>query len=531
MPGSAPAGERYRILWVTPEVEGLAGTGPAARGSFWLPRTLAALGHQVRVVLPRCRATPRGRTLGDFPVVLGGRRLTAIVRALRPTVRDRRGRRRALPVFLLDNYEFFDREEPAGYPDDGERFSFFCRAVADLVQRARWQVDVLHLHDWPTGPLALLARQLPGACDRRLACACVFTFYLAQRQGRFGRETLALLGLPDSLFHPDALELYGQVSFLKAGLLYADALATVSRAYARQIQEAPHGHGLEGLFRVLAGRLTGVVHGIDAESCDPARDRSLYRPFSADQLGSRTHNKVALLQDLGLSADGIVAAPSVPLAAYVGELTHRRGARLLLDALPGLMERRVRVVVLGCGEPDLERSFQQAAQTYPGQLGVVLGFNPVRIRRTYAGADMVLVPALEKPEITGHLMAMRYGAVPVVRAQGSLADTVLDFETGTGMGNGFVFRGTAPEDFLHAVDRALDVFRHPQHWQNLVRNCMGFDGSWLRTAVEYTGLYAQAMAQARARPQPGLESPHGHPAGPPAAVGPSTRLYRDGGRH
>ena len=326
MPGLSAVGERYRILWVTPEVEGLAGSGPAARVSAWLPRALAALGHRVQVVMPRYRGVPFRRTLGDFAVPVGQRRETAV---LRQTVLGRRGDGpyRPVPVFLVDNYQYFDREQLYGYPDDGERFAFFCRAVVELAVLTGWRVDVLHLHDWAAGPLALLQRLLPrlpqlahgpsaagvvGFCEPvgrqvgghravggravgrlpagRLPAGrpgwpfparCVFTFYGAERQGNFDRDVLQALQLPERYFHPEELELYGRVSFLKAGLLYADVLATVSRAYARDLPNPPYGHGLEGLFRKLAGRLTGIVHGIDTADCDPARDPRIYRPFPA----------------------------------------------------------------------------------------------------------------------------------------------------------------------------------------------------------------------------------------------------------
>ena len=509
MPGLSPVGERYRILWVTPEVEGLAGSGPAARVSAWLPRALAALGHRVRVVMPRYRGVPFRRTLGDFAVPVGHRRATAV---LRQAVLGRRGEGpyRPVPVFLVDNYQYFDRDGLYGYPDDGERFAFFCRAVVELLRLTGWRVDVLHLHDWPAGPLALLQRLVPqfaqgqpaagvvgvreaaGQPGLPLPAPCVFTFYRADRQGNFGREVLHALGLPDGYFHPEELELFGRVSFLKAGLLYAHALATVSRAYARDIQNPPYGHGLEGLFRKLAGRLTGIVSGIDATDCDPAHDPRIYRTFGAGDLPARSYNKAALLQELGLALNGVAPVASMPLAAYVGELSRQRGAALLLSALPGLLQRRLKLVVVGAGEPSLEQAFVEAARRHPGQMAVVVGFNTVMMRRAYAGADLVLVPALDDPDVSGQLMALRYGAVPVVRAAGALADTIFDYEANAGLGNGFSFRGNTPEDFLHAVDRALDIFRQRELWERLVRSAMACDYSWHRTAVEYMGLYAQA---------------------------------------
>ena len=513
MPGLSPVGERYRILWVTPEVEGLAGSGPAARVSAWLPRALAALGHRVRVVMPRYRGVPFRRTLGDFAVPVGDRRATAV---LRQDVLGRpgEGSYRPVPVFLVDNYQYLDRDDLYGYPDDGERFAFFCLAVVELVRLAGWRVDVLHLHDWPAGPLALLQRLAPQLAGERpaagvvrireaagplgfpLPARCVFTFYAADRQGNFDRGVLHALGLPDRYFHPEELELYGRVSFLKAGLLYADGLATVSRAYARDIQHPPHGHGLEGLFRKLAGRLTGIVNGIDTVDCDPSRDPRIYRPFTAQDLRARSYNKAALLQELGLAPNGVAPLASVALAAYVGELSRRQGAELLLAALPGLLQRRVKLVVVGAGEPFLEQAFLEAARRHPGQLAVALGFNTVVMRRAYAGADLALVPALDAPDASSQLVALRYGAVPVVRAAGALADTIFDYEADAGLGNGFSFRGNTPEDFLHAVDRALDTFRQRELWERLVCSAMACDYSWHRTAVEYMGLYAQAQAQA-----------------------------------
>ena len=515
MPGPGSVGERYRILWVTPEVEGFGSSGPAARVSAWLPRALVALGQQVRVVAPRHRGAGFRRTVGDFAVPVGGRRETAVLR--RATLGERRdGPYPAVPLYLVDNYQYFDRDEPYGYPDDGERFAFFCRAVVELVRLAGWPVDVLHLHDWPTGPLALL-RRLPhqgqneaptgvvaaweASARGTLASTvrCLFTFYGAERQGNFDRQVLDALGLPDSYFHPEALELYGRISFLKAGLLYADALAAPSRAYTRDIQRPPHGHGLEGLFQKLAGKMTGVIHGIDTIDCDPARDPRIYHPYTAPDLAARAFNKAALLQELGLSADHRPGGPGM-LAAYVGPLTRRRGAELLLAALPGLLQRRIQLLVVGAGEPDLEQGFLAAARQHPAHVAVAWGFNTVIMRRAFAGADVALFPVLEEPDVCGHLVAMRYGAVPVARATGALADTVFDYEAHAGRGNGFCFHGPSPEDFLHAVDRALDTYRQTALWERLVRTVMTWDHSWHRTAVEYMGLYAQAGTLAAGAP-------------------------------
>lgn len=487
-----PAG--MRILHVAAEVQPFMKTGGLADVAAALPAALHAQGHDVRVLMPAWGgALERARAAGTPAVIAewGGARVLA------STLPG------GCPVWLYERRPFVERgerpyDDPDGnpWPDNAERFDELARvaaAVADDALDIGWRADVVHGHDWHTG---LLPVHLQLA---RVPAASVFTVHNLAYQGLFELEARARLGLPAWLEHWRALEFRGLLSFIKGGLVFADRVTTVSETYAREIRTAAFGEGLEGVLAQRGAELVGIANGIDTDTWDPARDPELPAPFDADDPSGKAAARRALLAETGLEAGA-----RTPVIACVGRLARQKG----VDALAGALERIVAlpatVVVLGTGEPALQRRLQRAARKWPRRIHVTLGFDEALAHRIYAGADMLVMPSRFEPCGLAQLNAMRYGTIPVVHRTGGLAETVTDASDAAladGSATGFQFDGVRAATLLAALQRAHGVFRRPRTWRRLVVNAMRRDSSWARSARAYAALYAEA-ADARRRRLP-----------------------------
>ncbi|MBI3725827.1 glycogen synthase, partial [bacterium] len=318
-----------------------------------------------------------------------------------------------------------------------------------------------------------------------------FTIHNLAYQGVHDGRIFPYTGLSDDAFTPSGLEYYGEVGFLKAGLVYADAITTVSPTYAREIQTAELGRGLDGVLRARAAHLSGIVNGIDATSWDPAADPALARRFSRDDLDARGENKAALLRELGLDPDA-----TAPLLATVTRLDPQKGIDLIVAAAPELVSRGARLAIVGTGDPSLEARVRELAERFPGKVAARLAFDAALARRVYAGADVFLVPSRFEPCGLNQQYALRYGAVPVVRRTGGLADTVIDADEHAAAGTGFVFLEPTPRAFALAVERALRAFADRSRFREVQRRGMARDGSWDAPARAYVSLYEKLLGEA-----------------------------------
>lgn len=484
--------ETYKILLVAAEAVPFAKTGGLADVVGSLPKALAVYGNDVRVAIPRYRGIEDLTTLGDFPVQVGNRRETAIVR--QSYIRAQLdGVERLIPTYLIDNYHYFDRERLHGYGDDAQRWAFFCRAVLEWLRPLSWKPDVIHVHDWHTAPIPVLLKAHYGRDPFYSLMATLLTVHNAQYQGNFGREALDDLGLDASYYSPDQLEFYGKVSYLKAGLLYADLLNTVSRTYTQEVQR-DRGFGLEGVFAQRADELFGIQNGINYHEFNPATDPRIYRNYSqANWVTGKRENKHALQKELGLPI------AEVPVLAVVSRLVEQKGIDLLLAAADDILQNDVQLAVLGQGEARFEDGWRQLRRRYPERVGVTIGFNSVLAQRIYAGADIFLMPSRFEPSGISQLIAMRYGTVPLVHATGGLADTVMDYDEQQGIGTGFSFDRLDASSLVNTVRRALGVYANPDRWRRVVEADLRADFSWNHSASEYMALYASAVAKVRQR--------------------------------
>jgi len=477
-----------KILLVASEVAPFAKTGGLADVAGSLPKALLLQGNDVRVVLPRYRNVPIASTIGDFPVEIGGRKTACIVRTSQIEAKSKDGVA-YLPVYLLDNYHYFDRDNIYMYPDEAERFAFFDLSVIRLCEFLGFFPDVVHCNDWQTGFIPLLlkmrAKQSPVFKDT----ATAFTIHNLRYQGRFPKEVLSLLGVGKEHFTPDGVEYYGDVNFLKAGLIHADVLNTVSETYAKEIATPEFGEGLEGVLRKRSADLYGIVNGINYHEFNPKTDPRIFATYDSENLLGKKENKHALQREVGLPVR------ETPLVGIVSRLVDQKGFDILRDAMPGLLEKNLQFVILGTGDKGYEDYFASLARTQSDKVSATIGFNGVLAQKIYAGSDLFLMPSRFEPCGLGQLIAMRYGSIPVVRRTGGLVDTVCDYDEKTATGTGFVFDRYSGDALSGALKRALSVYADPVSWSRLVKEAMGRDFSWNKSAALYTELYIEAMGR------------------------------------
>ncbi|MCO7176742.1 glycogen synthase GlgA [Sporolactobacillus kofuensis] len=389
-----------------------------------------------------------------------------------------------IQYYFLDNEYYFKRPGCYGYGDDGERFAFFSRAVLEVLPHLKDKPDVIHCHDWQTGPISVLLQAHYRWQSFYQNIRTVFTIHNLRYQGVFPKSVLGdLLSLDYSYFYKDGLEFYDNVSYLKAGLAYSNKITTVSKTYAYEIQMPYYGENLDGFLRWNSEKLHGIINGIDRELYNPATDQHLFSTFH-NVLG-KPLNKAGLQEYLHLPVN-----PDVPLIAMITRLTGQKGIDLVLRVFHEILNLGVQFVVLGTGDHNDEEAFRQFAAHYPNSVSANIFFDDGLARKIYAGSDLFLMPSSFEPCGIGQLLAMRYGSLPVVRETGGLSDTVQSYNEFTDEGNGFSFTNYNAHDMLYTIERALYFYReHRSKWDKLVDRSMGLDFGWEKSAKEYKVLY------------------------------------------
>ena len=438
------------ILFVTPEVEPFVKIGGLADMVGALPKELAKLGHDVRIVCPaygsvkqvgEWRALPEPLGVDVGAVTQWARTWETVL----PGSAATSAQASAVPVYFLENNDYFSRPEvytsPWGACEDNDlRFAFLSRGALALCQQLAWTPDVVHCHDWTTGLVPVMLNTTLRDTPLGQA-ATVFTIHNIEHQGYCDRRVLDFARLPASEFRADSIESVGAVNLMKAGLYHSTKITTVSPTYANEIKTPGGGFGLDGVLRFRAGDFIGIVNGIDDVTWDPARDPALPANYSAAELGGKAVCKAKLQEHFGLEVN-----PRLPVFGAVSRLAAQKGLDLLAAALPAVMERmQVQLVLTGSGDWRMENTFKQAARAWRGRVGVHIGFDDRLARLIQGGSDFFVMPSRAEPCGLTQMYAMRYGTLPVVRATGGLVDTVENFAEGQGRGTGFVFQdATAP---------------------------------------------------------------------------------------
>ncbi|MHA7583516.1 glycogen synthase GlgA [Paenibacillus vandeheii] len=469
------------ILFAAAEVHPFIKTGGLADVIGALPQALKKSGADVRVILPKYKSIPEEYKEAMEPVIttdvpLGWRRPYCGIEML---VHD------GIPVYFVDNEYYFGRDGVYGYMDDGERFAFFNRAVLDVLPQIEFKPDVLHSHDWHTGMIPLLLEAHYAHDPFYSEMRTVFTIHNLLYQGVFPHDLFSdLLELDDRYFTADGAEYYGNVNFLKAGVVFADHVTTVSPTYAKEVQTSYYGYGLDGLLSSLGDRFTGIVNGIDTKSYNPAADNKIAVKYRTS-LSKKIENKIELQKELGLPV-----RPDAPLMVMVTRLVDSKGLDLVCRVLDELLYYDdIQFAVLGTGDPAYEHWFREAANRYPLKMSAQITFNDGLSRRFYAGSDLFLMPSRFEPCGISQLLALRYGSVPLVRETGGLNDTVQAYNEFSGEGNGFSFTSFNAHDMMNTIRRAEAFYRQPEHWKKIVKNAMSGDYSWNVSAEEYMGIY------------------------------------------
>ncbi len=473
-----------KILLVSSEAIPFAKTGGLADVSGALPKALARLGEEVTLILPKYRQVdekrfPLKKTSMELTVPLGQRLEAAEVYAVEMEPNYR--------ALLIRKDAYYNREQlygsPSGdYEDNAERFIFFCRAVMEAARIL--MPDVIHCHDWQSALVPVYLKTLYRADARLARTPSVFTIHNIGYQGLFWHYDLPLTNLGWEVFTPQTLEFYGKMNFLKGGIVFADAVTTVSRKYMEEIQSAEFGAGLEGVLRDRRQDLRGILNGVDYDDWSPAGDPFIRASYDLQRLSGKKACKADLQKEFGLPV-----AENIPVIGIISRLAEQKGFDLITAVMDDLLKEGVQLIILGTGDEKYHLLLDSLAKKHPGQIGLKIAFDNTLAHKIEAGADMFLMPSRYEPCGLNQIYSLRYGTVPIVRAVGGLDDTIEDYQPETQRGNGFKFKEYSPSCLLEAIRRALQVYRGRISWEGLMIRGMAADFSWERSARAYLEVY------------------------------------------
>ncbi len=478
-----------KILFVASEVSPFAKTGGLADVTGSLPKILKNMEHDVRIIMPFYKMVEtsgagirKGRKGVEFQ--MGGATQKGLLR--QTSLGD-------IPVYLVENREYFQRDQlygtPAGdYPDNHLRFAFFCRAVLQLLKRMDFRPDIIHCHDWQSALVPILLKYEHKADPFFMRTSCIYTIHNLAYQGIFPKETIPEMDIDPDWFTVDKLEYYGQVNLMKGAILTADIISTVSETYCREIQTQEMGCGMDGLLQQRSHDLYGIMNGLDYSEWNPATDPEISKNFTASTLSGKTANKKKLQKVLGLDQ-----TKDTPVIAMVTRLSAQKGLDIVEPLFPKFEAEKLQLVILGVGDEKYMQLMQDYKATAPRNISINLEFRTHLARQIYAGSDMFLMPSHYEPCGLGQLIALRYGTVPIVRKTGGLGDTVFDARENYKEANGFTFDEYTPDALWAAVTRALEAYHEKKKWEKLVRNGMNADYSWQKSARKYDELYRKAL--------------------------------------
>ena len=470
------------ILYVTSEAVPYCKTGGLADVAGSLPQALAKGGDHVSVILPLYQTVSE-----NWIDQLHFEKWTYVRLAWRSVYCGLFSlEHEGVTWYFVDNEHYFKRPDLYGYYDDGERFAFFSRAVTELLPDLPEKPDVVHCNDWQSALVPIYIRDESVRQDFYKGIHTVITVHNVEYQGRYGRDTLEdLFGLAHGWYDDGTMEFAGDVNLLKGAIVTADAVTAVSPTYAQELKYAYFAHGLEDIMNSNAGKLHGVLNGLDMERYNPRKDANLVQHYSPGRMAGKAKNKEQLQLTMGLQVKA-----DTPIIAMVTRLVSHKGLDLVCDALDYFMEKDVQLVVLGKGDANYETFFNYAAARYPGRIGVYLGYSESLAMQIYAGADLFLMPSKSEPCGLSQMIAMRYGTVPIVRETGGLKDTVHAYEAWNGEGNGFTFADYNAGDMAYVICEAIDLYHDNRTaFKKLQKRGMNEDFSWTRSAAEYHNIY------------------------------------------
>lgn len=476
------------VLFVASEAVPFIKTGGLADVMGSLPKALAADGVDVRLVIPKYSAIGEQFQAQMEHVVTGTVNLAwrQLYFGVDEVKLD------GVTVYFIDNEWYFKRKKLYGYGDDAERFAYFCRAVLTMLPQVGFKPDIIHCNDWHTGLLCVFLKQDFYHDPFYQGIKVIYTIHNLKYQGRFAPSIMQdVIGLPQELFDNGDLECDGDVNYLKSGLVYADYITTVSPTYAHEITYPYFGEGLDTYMRDHQDKIVGIINGIDTDAYNPSKDSHIVEEYSVlDGRGGKRVNKDALRRELGLPV-----RRGVPMLAIISRLVEDKGMDLITAIMDELIEDDVQLVILGTGDQGYEDAFRDLANRYPTKVSANILFDEGLAHRIYAASDIFLMPSRYEPCGLSQLIALRYGAVPVVRETGGLRDTVIPFDKYENTGNGLTFPNFNAHELLFTVKKALGYYEDSALWANIVRNAMNSDYSWKKSAAAYLDLYQKTIGE------------------------------------
>jgi starch synthase len=486
------------ILFVSSEVEPFAKTGGLADVSGALPQAIKELGHEIRIIMPKYRSVDERKLhlhevlrLKEIDIPIGQEVEHGSVKSC---ILANTGAK--IQVYFLANDSLYNRsglyinsENHKDYPDNDKRFTFFCRGVLETLKLLGWQPDLIHCNDWQTGLIPAFLKTLYHRDAFFQKVKTIFTIHNMAHQGSFPKSSFLKTHLPEELFLPDGVEFYGNFNFLKAGLVYADVITTVSEKYAQEIQASDeYGCGMSGILRKRAADVYGILNGIDQSVWSPEIDSLIPQKYDVRNLDSKLTNKIELLRKFKLEhRDG------TPVIGCISRLAEQKGFDLIGQIADDLLKLDVQFVLLGTGEKKYHDLFEALQKRFPEKFGAYLGFSNELAHLIEAGSDMFLMPSRYEPCGLNQMYSLRYGTIPIVRATGGLDDTIEDYDPERGNGTGFKFSNYDAPELLRTIERSLAVYANKPAWRRMMKHAMQKDFSWESSARKYIALYKRVL--------------------------------------
>lgn len=473
-----------KILYVTAECWPFVKTGGLGDVSYALPKALKKEGADVRVIMPKYSTIPtylkdKFKPIAEFSVKVGWRNQYCGIETMELD---------GVTFYFIDNEFYFKRsDEPSiyGHGDDPERFAFFSNAVLSSMEKLNFYPDVMNLNDWHTGMIPLLLKEDYGHLKKYKNIKTVYTIHNLQYQGLFNKDMIRnVFDISYDYFNNGDIEFYGKVNFMKAGIVFAHKVTTVSKTYVEEIQTPFYGEGLDGLLKSKSYKLEGILNGIDYDLNNPATDKAIFEKFDVSCIHKKLQNKIKLQEILGLEVN-----PNIPLVGIVSRLTSQKGLDLINYMMPEIMRENLQMVVLGTGEHQYQSMFNYYNSNFSNKLSARITFDSAFAQQIYAACDIFLMPSLYEPCGIGQMLAMRYGSIPIVRETGGLKDTVTPYNQYTGEGNGFSFTNYNAHEMFFTLQKAITLYQDKSIWNNLIINAMNTDNSWKKSAQDYMRIF------------------------------------------
>ncbi|WP_040214843.1 glycogen synthase GlgA [Clostridium polynesiense] len=474
-----------KVLFAASEADPFIKTGGLGDVAYALPKYLNELDVDARVVIPKYK-TISEEYLKDLEFVKSLNIWVGWRNQYCGIFKCQVGK---VTYYLVDNEYYFARDGLYGYYDDGERFAFFDRAVMEMLKEINWKPDVIHCNDWQTGMIPVLHKLQyksdPFYSDMKSA----YSIHNLAFQGIYDSNILGeLFGWDEEQFRNGGLEFHGGVSFMKGGINYSDKVVTVSPTYAEEIKTPFYGERMDGLLRSQEHKLMGILNGIDYDAYNPETDKLIFKNYSISSMKDKKINKSRLQKELKLPVKA-----KVPMLGLVSRLTPQKGIDILISILGRILQEDVQFVVLGTGDQDYEEHFKNLQRKYPDKVSANIKFDNQAAHKIYAASDIFLMPSLFEPCGLGQLIALRYGAVPVVRETGGLKDTIIPYNQYTKEGNGFSFENYSAHELETVINMALNHYKDKKTWEGIMRSAMSSDNSWERSAEIYKKLYKELI--------------------------------------